>query len=42
MIDKLSLAIHTIARHILTAPLIDKKLLLKYGNFSTNFRGSLL
>ena len=39
MIDNLSIAFHTFARHMLTCISVDKMLLPKYVNWSTNFRG---
>ena len=33
--------VHTFARHMLMPFSVDKMLLLRYANFSTNFRGLL-
>ena len=39
MINNLSIAVHTFSRHTFTTFSVDKILLLKYLNLSTNFRG---
>ena len=39
VIDNLSIAVHTFARRVLTSLSVDKILLSRYANFSTNFRG---
>ena len=39
MIDNLSIAVHSSSRHMLTSLSVDKILLPRYVNISTNFRG---
>ena len=39
MIDNMSLAFNAFTRSMLTSPSVDEILLLRYANWSTNFRG---
>ena len=39
MIDNLSIVVHTLLMHILTSLFVNEMLLLRYMNWSTNFRG---
>ena len=42
MTDNLTIAAHVLARRMLTLLSVDKTFLLRYGNFSSNFRSLLL